>query len=297
VSLRQRLEDIARRALHPHHADPARFNDAVALRTEWTPLRIGGASIRTHRLVEKGPGRLEFRAGPPWRLLLFGFGTGVFALALGGIASVVPVAIVALVAIGALFFLRPAVFDRGIGQYWIGWGPPPPGTESATAGRLNDVYALQLLGEHIPRSEGSSYRSYELNLVMRSGARRSIVDHGEAETLRQDAQRLARFLSCRLWDATDAAARAPTVAGGMPTPHGPSTPSSAQPPAARPSLGMALHPLRVLFGALGQVIGALFVLSLLLVFVSIYVVTQQPEALEALVRWLFGQIAAAELGA
>lgn len=292
MSLRQALQDLARRARELHPVDPARFNDAVASRTEWTPLRIGGASFRTHHLVEKNPGRLEFRAGPPRRLLLFGAGMVVFALVFWGIASAVPVAITALVAIGGLVFLRPAVFDRGSGQYWIGWLQPGSGAESATAGRLHEVYALQLLGERIPRKRGRGFPSYELNLVLRSGERRNVVDHGGLAALREEARQLARFLGCRLWDATDAEAVAP-AAGGMGMPRVSPDPAAVPSPVAR----TGFHPLRVLFGALGQVIGTLFVLSLLVACALIYLMSEQPETFQALVQWVFEQVAAADAGA
>lgn len=291
MSLRQALQDLARRARELHPVDPSRFNDAVALRAEWTPLRLGGAGFRTHRLVERNPGRLEFRAGPPRGLMLFGAGMAVFALVFWGIASAVPVAITAMVAVGAVFFLRPAVFDRGSGAYWIGWLQPASGTESATAGRLNEVYALQLLGEHIPGKKGRSLRSYELNLVLRSGERRNVVDHGELAALREEARQLARFLGCRLWDATDADAVAP-AADGMEMPRVSPGPVAIPSPVAR----TGFHPLRVLFGALGQVIGTVFALSLLLACALIYLMTQQPETFQALVHWVFEQVAAADAG-
>ena len=42
--------------------DPASFEDPVALKTEWTPAKGGGANFRTHKLIEVDSTRIEFRA-------------------------------------------------------------------------------------------------------------------------------------------------------------------------------------------------------------------------------------------
>ena len=40
-----------------HAPDPASFGDPVALRTSWSPLKKGGSSFRTQKLVERAPGQ------------------------------------------------------------------------------------------------------------------------------------------------------------------------------------------------------------------------------------------------
>jgi hypothetical protein len=47
----------------------------------------------------------------------------------------------------------------------------------------------------------SSYYSYELNLVLDDGSRINVVDHGNLERLRSDAQTLSQFLGKPVWDA------------------------------------------------------------------------------------------------
>lgn len=42
--------------------DPAKFDDPLAMQTKWTPVKKGGASFRTHKLVEVSPDQLQFRA-------------------------------------------------------------------------------------------------------------------------------------------------------------------------------------------------------------------------------------------
>jgi hypothetical protein len=47
----------------------------------------------------------------------------------------------------------------------------------------------------------SSYYSYELNLVLDDGRRINVIDHGNLDRLRSDAQPLSRFLDKPVWDA------------------------------------------------------------------------------------------------
>ena len=47
----------------------------------------------------------------------------------------------------------------------------------------------------------SRYYSYELNLVLEDGSRLNVIDHGNVEAIRADAQKLAAFLGKPLWDA------------------------------------------------------------------------------------------------
>lgn len=234
--IRQYAEKLAREAMP---ADPASFNDPLALRTEWTPAAGGGASFRTHRLVETGPGRLQFRAT---------LGMTLFALvfiAAGGFAAFVATHAVAgqpdaawwerllPLAFGGVFAMvggvmlafsrRTIMFDRGSGWFWKGWREPvAPGPDAGKrACRLTEVHALQLLKEHV-RGNKSSYWSYELNLVLRDGRRINVVDHGNVERLREDASRVASFLGCRIWDATRPAVGAASPAA---PPMGSATPA------------------------------------------------------------------------
>jgi hypothetical protein len=55
---------------------------------------------------------------------------------------------------------------------------------------FGNVHALQIIQERV-RSKNSSYRSYELNLVLKDGSRAGVVDHGSYEILKQDAEQIA----------------------------------------------------------------------------------------------------------
>lgn len=67
--------------------DPASFNDPVAIKTEWKPLKSGGTNFRTHILKQRHPARWEFRATLGAKLfcgLFFAIGIGVIGVAIFG---------------------------------------------------------------------------------------------------------------------------------------------------------------------------------------------------------------------
>ena len=98
----------------------------------------------------------------------------------------------------------PRVFDQRLAAFWRGRRELTPmelvarGNSSAP---LSSIHALQLLSEYISGSK-NSYTSYELNLVLNDGSRINVVDHGNLERLRSDANRLSQFLDKPVWDAT-----------------------------------------------------------------------------------------------
>jgi hypothetical protein len=199
------------------HGDPNRFDDPVALQTEWGPAKGGGTNFRTHRLVSTGPERMEFRASLGAKLFY-----GVFLLVgLGVIAGVASAAIAKGVAgfrkqetIGILFGLvfatvggllwyfgtAPIVFDRRKGRFWKGRKSPDEvfGKSSLKYfATFEEIHALQLVSEYCSGNK-HSYYSYELNLVLADGRRINVIDHGR---IQEDARQLAEFLDKPLWDA------------------------------------------------------------------------------------------------
>ena len=201
--------------------DPSVFDDPVALETEWVPAASGGASFRTHRLVQPSANRVEFtatRGAKAFYLLFFLVGSGLLFFHLDRIRieqtgfpdqnTLVPIVVGAVFAVvGAClgwFGTVPRVFDQRHAAFWRGRRLPTPmelvarGNSSAP---LSSIHALQLLSEFISGSK-SSYHSYELNLVLHDGSRINVVDHGNLERLRSDANTLSQFLDKPAWDAT-----------------------------------------------------------------------------------------------
>ncbi|MGC9454450.1 MAG: hypothetical protein ACP5HU_06260 [Phycisphaerae bacterium] len=220
--LKSIIQSVKRLMPQPTQVDPSRFNDPLAERTEWTPLKSGGSNFRTHRLVEPYPGRLEFRISF-WAFffggifLLVGVGIMVAGLAAGIAAGKIGFNLSTFgpVLLGAIFggvgglalwtMTKPTVFDTQSGFYWkgrvgpeVGYGTDQP--KNANYAPLEDIHAIQLISEYC-RSDKNSYYSYEMNLVLNDGRRLNVIDHGNCDSIRRDAQRLSDFLSRPVWDA------------------------------------------------------------------------------------------------
>lgn len=221
---RELARKLKRITVEPVPYDPSALGDEIAMRTGWGPARGGGASFRTHRLVEVAPDRREFRAtrGAVAFYLIFlvvGLGT-IVGFSLAGVANGFPSGSGSLIARvlpflvgtvfagagGALLYsgAAPIVFDRRRGDYWKGRRAPYEVTNRSELEEwveLDRIHALQIVSEHC-RSDDSSYYSYELNIVLDDGSRLNVVDHGNRAELRADAEALAAFLERPLWDAT-----------------------------------------------------------------------------------------------
>lgn len=206
--------------VEPVSFDPAALGDDHAACTQWGAAKGGGASFRTHRLVEVDPTRTEFRAtrgAVVFYSIFLGIGLAVmvgFTVATltldasGEFPLIAPVLfglIFTGVGGGLLYFgTAPMVFVKRRGEYWKGRvAPYEAGSHRALKhyADLDRIHALQIISEHC-RSKNSSYYSYELNLVLDDATRMNVIDHGSLDQMRLDAERLAVLLGKPVWDAT-----------------------------------------------------------------------------------------------
>lgn len=195
-------------------ADAALGRDRPPAALAWTPVQPGGANFRTHRLHVEGADRLALKASAAFVVFLGFMGTFGAAAVIGAVATPEvpwPAAVVGLFFLGVTAAIagtsgRPTRFDRRLGLMWKGWRAPRHSGDTRgipSALPLDRIIGLQLLTERVEGSEGDSYLSTELNLVLRDGERRGVVDHGGA--LRDDAAALAEFLGVPLWDRSHGA--------------------------------------------------------------------------------------------
>lgn len=131
-----------------------------------------------------------------------------------GLLFVLLLAGAAFIAMGILVLRklgRPATFDLTLGVYWKGRRRRSlqiPHSELRTPHcvSLADVHALQIVSDDHESEDSDgrkhSYRSYELNLILTDAVRVNVIDHGNGDQLRRDAQALAKFLGIPLWDAS-----------------------------------------------------------------------------------------------
>ena len=218
----EKLKEIAgRRPSGSAGIDASVFGDRLALEASWHPAASGGASFGTHRLKQPSAHRVEFAPTVAWKLfslLFFLVGSGVLVfhvnlivLDRGGVSNpgiYVPLIVGTVFAVAGVcmwwFGNEPRVFDQAHSMFWRGRKEPRmlgTGGQKGSSTPLSAIHALQLISEYVS-GDKSSYYSYELNLVLDDGSRVNVVDHGNLDHLRADAQTLARFLDKPLWDAT-----------------------------------------------------------------------------------------------
>lgn len=186
--------------------DPSRLGDPIAMQTDWTPAKSGGANFRTHKVVKANANRLEFRASMGAILfylvfLLAGLGvligfsasrfsSGRFAFDMNTLMPLL-IGLAFAVAGGCMLYFgtAPIVFDKRNGFFWNGRKTPDEVFDKKTLkhfAELKEIHALQLISEHCSGNKSSFY-SYELNLVLEDGKRINVVDHGNQVKLREDA--------------------------------------------------------------------------------------------------------------
>lgn len=195
-----------------------RLDDPIARRVEWTPAASGGASMRTHRLVEISPLRVEFKPTFSAMLFLWIFilvGLGILAMFIVEISNpatrdaslwILPPVGLTFAGLGGWFGFtvsRPRVFDMQDLWYWR--GKRPSGRETVEdckkSAPLDQVHAIQIVAELL-RGKNSSYYSYEINLVLLDGTRVNVVDHGNLKHIRRDAAKIGELIGVPVWDAT-----------------------------------------------------------------------------------------------
>ncbi|MEE4252109.1 MAG: hypothetical protein V2I38_16090 [Alcanivoracaceae bacterium] len=197
--------------------DSSRFNDPLASTADWSPLQRGGSSFASYRR-QVSANRFGWRP----TLMVWALG-GLFAapallvlvalLAQGEVRPsepaswILPVLALLFIGFGIQVVRRhkvPLVFDRLQGWFWRGT-PRSNSTADiavlADAVKLADIHAVQLIGGQMGHGTHASWRTFELNLVLRDGRRLPLITHGSLRVLRDDASQLAEWLSRPLWDA------------------------------------------------------------------------------------------------
>ncbi len=195
--------------------DASIFQDPIAMKTSWLPLAGGGSNFKSAGLHQVNEQRMEFRASTAMKIFAGVF--VVFGLVLATLfiskqpdskEVYIPIAMGLLfAAVGAGMFYSgctPTVFDLGHGYFCRSRKKPELMMDKSKLKRyaeLKRVHALQIIAE-LCKSDKKSYYSYELNLVLDDGSRVNVVDHGNQNALRTDAQTLSQFLNKPLWDAS-----------------------------------------------------------------------------------------------
>jgi hypothetical protein len=201
--------------------DLSKFNNPIADKTDWSPLKPGGTNFRTHKF-SKEQGAAYFKATKG--SLVF---SGFFMI----LGLIVPLVIftqffmsnnsfmIAFSLIPVVFFIagffilrhstKPIVFNKNTGYFWKGRlkeNENPAQKPLKVYCKLIDIVALQIISERVRSSSSSSsggsssFRSYEINLILQDASRLNVIDHGNRSKLMEDAEQLASYLGVPIWD-------------------------------------------------------------------------------------------------
>ncbi|NVJ49341.1 MAG: hypothetical protein HWE13_08440 [Gammaproteobacteria bacterium] len=184
-------------------------SSATAPSINWQPLKGGGANFKTHNLRPGQQGQMEFVVA--WQMKLFaiffaGIGAivgGVFLFAAGEIIPFFIGLVFVVIGVSIYYFSStPRVFDKRLNYYWKGRIKSESAAQVMALKEhcaLSDIYGLQILSEYI-KGDKSNYYSYELNIIRQDGSRLCVVDHGNLEQIRQDANTLSQYLKVPVFE-------------------------------------------------------------------------------------------------
>ncbi|WP_139957496.1 hypothetical protein [Flavicella sediminum] len=198
---------------------PKNITDPIANITEWTPLNLGGTSFCTHTAVQKDR-KIVFEKTIlfhvfPWFFVFFPMFVGykIFQNEQNQLSSNNLIGVYfgcgLFILIGIWLFLynrKKIKFDKNLGYYSKGKikrsTSLAPIEENKNCIQLSKIHALQIVSEYVTGDE-NSYYSYELNLVLKTGKRLHVIDHGSLYVLRKDTKLLSEFLKIPIWDAVE----------------------------------------------------------------------------------------------
>lgn len=222
-AIKEKLGEVIENTLNRNWViNPEKFNDPVAKEISWSPCKRGGSNFKTSSLKQVSRSRIEFRVSAMATIFLAIFVIAIVGAALALFTSdiysridndivkiVIPFAfVIPIVMTFVIFnaFTKPVVFDKRIGFFYK--GRKPSGRElreqNHSLVRLSEIYAIQLIAETVVSNSTedgrSSYRSYEINLVLKNRERINAVDHGGLKSIVADAETLSKFLNVPLWN-------------------------------------------------------------------------------------------------
>ncbi len=206
--------------------DIADFNDPVAEKTSWLPLKTKLDSSLFYSLSRFSSTQYRYQYSLLIRIVVISLGLigalylwgGIDSSLSRGITHSYSYFIIATVCFAfPIYFYKFVnnykVFDLGFGCYWVGGKKPKFSGRVTKKNRityLDKVHAIQILSELVPTThnrtlldiKNQSYFSYELNLVLKNGSRVNVLDHDRKAQVLKDANLLSLFLNIPIWDVS-----------------------------------------------------------------------------------------------
>lgn len=188
----------------------------------WSPLVIGGSNYRTLKLMQASPSQWRYEpTGMHKAFPLIFIWSGAF-MAIILLITIIGFFIgIALVVIGIIWRRRQKkviIFDFDKKAFWKGDKKLDP--NNVNTAMLDDlvpfkeITGIQLLAETVVTRTVSNndsnfnnspkvYDSYEMNLVLKNGSRVNVVDHGNFNIMKLEAEAIAKRIEVPVWDFSE----------------------------------------------------------------------------------------------
>ncbi|MEO0900078.1 MAG: hypothetical protein AAFY71_26925 [Bacteroidota bacterium] len=193
-----------------------RFNHPIAKQTSWSPLKSGGTNFKAQKLKQPEPHIALIQGSIQMKIFAFIFFTIGAGFLIAGVFKFISPAmkefpwLVVIIFGGAfgaagVFLVREAfkelVIDKREGIIYKQYLPKNPNLPAVPEDtyKIKEVVAIQLIKERIKGDE-STYYSYEMNLVMADASRLNLMDHGNPDSVVEDANTLSGFLDVPVWN-------------------------------------------------------------------------------------------------
>ena len=196
-----------------NNIDAARFNDEVALKTDWEPLNTSSSNFDTRKLSMEDRRYMKYKTTMGLKLFggLFMVVGAAFLSFVGprmhgrwlpdsfleeGLAQLVCLLFI-FFGMALLYFVSsPVEFDGRKGVFLKGRG------KRRKSINFSEIHALQLIPKRVTDSDGPDYFNHQLNLVLNDASRIHIVDYYHAEKAKQDSKVIADLMNKKVWDAS-----------------------------------------------------------------------------------------------
>lgn len=188
--------------------DPSTHSFASTV--DWSPLKGGGASFKTHSLRSAGQNVLLLKSSnyfnlfslafgiPAVVLLLFEFIPGIILGDFTDATSVFSFAFrvdptpyfFILLSVGLMFLFNSVTrIDAGQGILNLDGEKLP----------FESIAGFQVVSEMVSSRNSGSFLSHELNVILTDGSRKNLMDHGDLDALLHDGRRIAGLVGAPLW--------------------------------------------------------------------------------------------------
>ncbi len=190
--------------------DSSQFNDPVARKCSWEPLKSASANFNTHKLYKVGDKALAYKPTPLTLIMgiafvVIGVGVLVFyslgviehwiALVVGFIFSCAGVILYIQGTTPITFDMQSKTFCRGRSQ-----------KQCTSFDQIHGIQILTKIGKISSNSDNiqrdSYFYAYEMNLVLHDGTRIYVMAYTDRDKAINDAGLIADITNVPIWDGT-----------------------------------------------------------------------------------------------